>query len=88
MMRAPTKTVALGIALAVAMAACTAKREEPKMAESKATTESALATKIRRFAPTDITADPSHLSEGDRTCHDLLWSRPILWNAFQPGRPM
>ena len=72
MMRAPTKTVALGIALAVAMAACTAKREEPKMAESKATTESALATKIRRFAPTDITADPSHLSEGDRKALDKL----------------
>ncbi|HXU09772.1 MAG TPA: hypothetical protein VN743_12320 [Blastocatellia bacterium] len=71
-MRAPTKFVALGIALAVALAACTARKEEPKMAESKATAESTLAAKIRRFAPTDITADTSHLSEGDRNALDKL----------------
>jgi hypothetical protein len=71
-MRAPTKAVALGIALAAALVACTARKEEPKMAESKATAESTLAAKIRRFAPTDITADTSHLSEGDRKALDKL----------------
>jgi hypothetical protein len=72
MMRAPTKVVALGMALAVALVACTARKEEPKMSESKATAESSLAAKIRRFAPTDITADKSHLSEGDRNAVDKL----------------
>ena len=35
-------------------------------------TESPLAAKIRRFAPTDITADPSHLSEEDRKALDKI----------------
>ena len=42
------------------------------MAESRATAESTLAAKIRRFAATDITADTSHLSEGDRKALDKL----------------
>ncbi len=39
----------------------TSKKEEPKMLAS-----SSLDAKIRRFAPTEITADMSQLSEGDR----------------------
>ncbi|HEV8482343.1 MAG TPA: hypothetical protein VGV87_02195 [Blastocatellia bacterium] len=35
-------------------------------------TESPLAAKIRRFAPTDIGADPSHLAEGDRKALDKI----------------
>ena len=71
-MKTCTKSFGLILALAIALASCTAKKEEPKMAESKATTESSLAAKIRRFAPTDITADTSHLSEGDRKALDKL----------------
>jgi hypothetical protein len=35
-------------------------------------TESPLAAKIRRFAPTDISADTAHLSEGDRKALDKI----------------
>jgi hypothetical protein len=42
------------------------------MSESKPTTETSLAAKIRRFAGTDITADTSRLSEGDRQALDKL----------------
>jgi hypothetical protein len=51
--------------LALAIAACSPQRDETKMPETK-TTGSTLAAKIRRFAPTEITADVSHLSENDR----------------------
>ena len=51
--------------LALAIAACSPQRDETKMPETK-TTGSTLAAKIRRFAPTEITADVSHLSEDDR----------------------
>src|SRR5438093_2377133 len=71
-MNAFTKAVSLGIALAAALVACTAHKEEPKMSESKATTDSSLAWKIRQFAPTDIIADTSKLSEGDRKALDKL----------------
>ena len=43
------------------------KREEPKMS-----TESPMAAKIRQFAPTDITADASHLTDGDRKALDKI----------------
>lgn len=51
--------------LALTLAACSPQRDETKMPETK-TTGSTLAAKIRRFAPTEITADVSHLSEDDR----------------------
>ena len=71
-MKTCTKSFGLILALAMVLASCTARKEEPKMAESRATAESTLAAKIRRFAPTDITADTSHLSEGDRKALDKL----------------
>ena len=71
-MRSIFNVYSIAITAAIVLVACTAKKEEPKMAESKATTESSLAAKIRRFAPTDITADTSHLSEGDRKALDKL----------------
>ncbi|HSB09588.1 MAG TPA: hypothetical protein VLM38_08900 [Blastocatellia bacterium] len=42
------------------------------MSESKPAGGSSLSVKIRQFAPTDITADTSHLSEGDRKALDKL----------------
>jgi hypothetical protein len=46
-------------------------KEEPKMSEAKSPADS-LAAKIRRFAPTDIAADTSRLSDGDRKALDKL----------------
>ena len=65
------KNCSLAAAIAVALVACTAQKEEPKASESKAPT-SPLAAKIRQFAPTDLTADTSHLSENDRRALDKL----------------
>jgi hypothetical protein len=40
--------------------------------ESKVSTDSTLAAKINRFAPTEVTADVSHLSAGDRKALDKI----------------
>ena len=61
----------LGMAMTVVIAGCSPQKDEPKMSDSKKT-DSALAAKIRRFAPTEITADISGLSEGDRKALDKL----------------
>jgi hypothetical protein len=62
------KRGSLAVVFCISLVGCRdQKREEPKMS-----TESPLAAKIRRFAPTDITADPSHLSEGDRKALDKI----------------
>jgi hypothetical protein len=53
------------------MAACTPHKEGTSMSESKSA-RSPLAAKIERFAPVDITADVSKLSEGDRKALDKL----------------
>jgi hypothetical protein len=52
-------------------AACAHKQEGTTVSESKAA-RSPLAAKIERFAPVDITADASKLSEGDRKALDKL----------------
>jgi hypothetical protein len=49
-----------------ALLACSGPKEEAKVSDSKPVADSGLAAQIRQFAPTDITADTSHLSEGDR----------------------
>jgi hypothetical protein len=61
----------LAIAIAILIVGCTQK-EAPKMSESKPATESPLAAKIRRFAPTDVTADLAQLSENDRKALDKV----------------
>jgi hypothetical protein len=63
----------LAMALAVAIAGCSRPKQETetKMSERK-TADSPLDAKIRRFAPTDITADVSHFSENDRKALDKL----------------
>ncbi len=61
----------LAIAIAALLVACTPQKEEPKVSEPKAPA-SPLASKIRQFAPTDLTADISHLSENDREALDKL----------------
>ncbi len=70
-MKSLIKVCSLATVIAVALVACTAQREEPKMSDSKSST-SPLAAKIRQFAPTELTADTSHLSDNDRRALDKL----------------
>jgi Peptidase family M49 len=70
-MKSTIKLCSVAMSIAVAIVGCTQK-ETPKMTETKPTTESPLAAKIRRFAPTDITADVSQLSAGDREALDKI----------------
>lgn len=71
MMKSIIKLSSLAICIAVAIVGCSQK-ETPKMSETKPASESPLAAKIRRFAPTDVTADPSQLSENDRKALDKI----------------
>jgi Peptidase family M49 len=70
-MKFSIKAFLLATAIAVVLAACATPREAPKVSESKAPDDS-LAAKIRRFAPTDLSADTSVLSENDRKALDKL----------------
>jgi len=71
MMKLSIKLFLLATAITVVFVACTAQKEAPKVSESKAPVDS-LAAKIRRFAPTDLSADTSLLSENDRKALDKL----------------
>jgi len=70
-MKSLIKVCSLATIIAVALVACTAQKEEPKVSDSKSST-SPLAAKIRQFAPTELTADTSHLSDNDRRALDKL----------------
>lgn len=70
-MKSFIKPFSLAMAIAVVLVACTSQKEEPKVSESKAPASS-LAAKIRQFAPTDLSADTSHLSENDHKALDKL----------------
>jgi hypothetical protein len=70
-MKSTIKLCLLAMAIASLIVGCTQK-EAPKMSESKPATESPLAAKIRRFAPTDVTADLAQLSENDRKALDKV----------------
>jgi len=67
-MKSSMKVLSIILCASFALAACNGqKQEQPKMPA-----ESALAIKIRRFAPTEITADTSQLSENDRRALDKI----------------
>src|SRR5947207_12841067 len=70
-MKSFIKVCSLAMAIALALIACTTQKEEPKVSESKAPA-SPLAAKISQFAPTELSADTSHLSENDRKALDKL----------------
>ena len=70
-MKVSIKVLSLAAAIAVLLIACTAQKEAPKVSEPKAPANP-LAAKIRRFAPTDLSADTSQLSEGDRKALNKL----------------
>jgi hypothetical protein len=70
-MKSFIKVCSLAMAIAVVLVACTSQKEAAKVSESKAPASS-LAAKIRQFAPTDLSADTSHLSENDRRALDKL----------------
>lgn len=68
-------------AFVVVLVGCSQRKEEPKMTESRAPADS-LAAKIRRFAPTDITAETSGLSDGDRKALDKLIEAAKLFDPL------
>ena len=70
-MKSLIKQCSVATAIAITLIACTAKKEEPTVSNSKASA-SPLAAKIRQFAPTDLGADTSRLSENDRKALDKL----------------
>jgi hypothetical protein len=80
-MKLSIKVFLLATAIAAVFVACTAQKEAPKVSESKAPADS-LAAKIRRFAPTDLSADTSRLSEGDRKALDKLIEAAKLFDPL------
>src|SRR2546425_1552481 len=68
-------------AFVVVLVGCSQRKEEPKMSEAKSPADS-LAAKIRRFAPTDIAADTSRLSDGDRKALDKLVEAAKLFDPL------
>lgn len=87
-MRSGSWTVILLLAVCLISQGCTAeKKEEPKMSA-----ESKLAAMIRRFAPTELTADTGALSEGDRKALDKAIAAaklldPIFLRQVWSGNP-
>ena len=80
-MKLSIKVLLLATAIAALLIACTAQKEAPKVSESKAPADP-LAAKIRRFAPTDLSADTSQLSEGDRKAVDKLIEAAKLFDPL------
>src|SRR5262245_34702499 len=70
-MRPLLKPLLLATAIALALVACTSQKQEVKVSESKASASS-VAAKIRQYAPTQLTADTSKLSENDHKALDKL----------------
>jgi hypothetical protein len=62
----------LALALSLALSGCGGQRESPKEDAQGGSMDGSLAAKIRRFAPTEIAADTSHLSENDRRALDKI----------------
>ena len=69
-MKSFSKICSLAMVISLVLA-CNTQKEELKVSDSKAPA-SPLAVKIRQFAPTDLTADTSHLSENERKALDKL----------------
>ena len=67
-MRSLMKICLVMLAVSLALPGCSYQERE----ESKVPTDSPLAAKIRRFAPTDVSADASQLSADDRTALDKI----------------
>src|SRR5687767_3200215 len=80
-MKLSIKVFFLATAIAVVLVDCTAKKEAPKVSDPKAPAGS-LAAKIRRFAPTDLSADTSLLSENDRKALDKLIEAAKLFDPL------
>jgi hypothetical protein len=75
--------LALMLSLALTLMACESQKQaEQKKEESPMTAALSLEAKIRRFAPTEITADTSRLSEGDRRALDKIIEAAALMNPL------
>src|ERR1044071_8878231 len=68
MMKSSKTICLLMVALALALPSCTYQEQKGPTVS----TESPLAAKIRRFAPTDVAADASTLAAGDREALDKI----------------
>ena len=71
-----TQLCSLALLLCLLFAGCTVtpiqKNQNTGTEVTKMTSESTLAAKISRFAPTEVTADASTLSENDRKALDKI----------------
>src|ERR1044072_2774245 len=87
-MRLMTKACLLALALSIALFVhgCQNPKEgnvSGANANSNANADTTLAAKIRRFAPTEVTADVSHLSDGDRKAlDDLIQAAKLMDSIF------
>jgi hypothetical protein len=75
-MKSMMKTASLALTLCLALVGCNAPQEQKpsdnKNTDAKMDKPMTLAAKIARFAPTEITADVSKLSENDRKALDKI----------------
>src|ERR1041385_7195569 len=75
--------VALTLGCALALIGCEGQKQaEPKKEEAQMSTASPLEAKIRRFAPTEITADAARLGEGDRQSLDKIIQAAALMDPL------
>jgi hypothetical protein len=75
------KPFSLATVIAFALVSCTSQKEEVRVSESKPSA-SPLAAKIRQYAPTQLTADTSHLSDNDRKALDKLIEAAKLFDPL------
>jgi len=80
-MRSSIKPLLLATVLSIVIVACTSQKQEVKVSESKPS-GSPLSAKIRQYAPTQLTADTSHLSEDDRKALDKLIEAAKLFDPL------
>jgi hypothetical protein len=80
-MRTSIKPLLLATVIAIVIVACTSQKQEVKVSESKPS-GSLLSAKIRQYAPTQLTADTSHLSENDRKALDKLIEAAKLFDPL------
>ena len=75
--------VALMLGCALALVACESQKQaEQKKEEPPMSAASSLDAKIRRFAPTEITADAARLTEGDRKALDKILQAAALMDPL------
>jgi hypothetical protein len=80
-MRSFIKSLLLATLIAIVLVACTSQKQEVKVSETKSS-GSPLSAQIRQYAPTQLKADTSHLSENDRKALDKLIEAAKLFDPL------